>query len=41
MEGGRYFRTGEYEKEKYFIESISPSMVNTIPYKCEESVMNF
>ena len=41
MEGGRYFRTGAYEKEKYFIESISPSTVNTIPYKCEESVMNF
>ena len=40
MEGGRYFRTGAYEKEKYFIESISP-MTNTIPYKCEESVMNF
>ena len=41
MEGGRYFRTGAYEKEKYFIESISPSMANNIPYKCEESVMNF
>lgn len=22
MEGGRYFRTGAYEKEKYFIEDI-------------------
>ena len=21
MEGGRYFRTGAYEKEKYFIEA--------------------
>ena len=38
MEGGRYFRTGAYEKEKYFIESISPSIVNTIQEKCEESV---
>ena len=41
MEGGRYFRTGAYEKEKYFIESSSPSMVNTIPDKCEENVMRF
>ena len=24
MEGGRYFRTGAYEKEKYFIEDIRP-----------------
>ena len=22
MEGGRYFRTGAYEKEKYFIEGM-------------------
>ena len=22
MEGGRYFRTGAYEKEKYFIEDV-------------------
>ena len=41
MEGGRYFRTGAYEKEKYFIESISISMANTIPEKCEKTVMRF
>ena len=41
MEGGRTFVPARNEKEKYFIESISPSMINTIPYKCEESVMNF
>ena len=38
MEGGRYFRTGAYEKEKYFIESISPSMPNNITFKCEQMV---
>ena len=31
MEGGRYFRTGAYEKEKYFIENLVSSMFNTIP----------
>ena len=41
MEGGRYFRTGAYEKEKYFIESSLPSMFNTILDKCEENVMRF
>ena len=40
MEGGRYFRTGAYEKEKYFLESLLPSMVNTISYKCEKSVFS-
>lgn len=40
MEGGRYFRTGAYEKEKYlFIESLSLSMLNNIDHKCEENVM--
>ena len=39
MEGGRYFRTGAYEKRKYLIESIWLSMVYTIIGKCEYSVM--
>lgn len=30
MEGGRYFRTGAYEKEKYFIESYLLSMYYTV-----------
>ena len=41
MEGGRYFRTGAYEKEKYFIESISPYMYITITDKCEITVLRF
>lgn len=40
-EGGRYFRTGAYEKEKYYIESFLPSMFVTIPDKCEKSVILF
>lgn len=39
MEGGRYFRTGAYEKEKYFIEGVQPSMSITIPNKCEKNVV--
>ena len=40
MEGGRYFRTGAYEKEKYLYRRRLPSMINTIHYKCEENVIN-
>lgn len=40
MEGGRYYRTGAYEKEKYFIESISPSIRHTIVRKCENCVFS-
>ena len=36
MEGGRYFRTGAYEKEKYFIESF-----RSLLDKCEKNVMRF
>lgn len=39
MEGGRYSRTGAYEKEN-IIESSSLSMANNIQEKCEESVSN-
>lgn len=35
MEGGRYFRTGAYEKEKYLVESCLLSMLYTIVLKCE------
>ena len=40
MEGGRYFRTGAYEKEKYLIKKdlLLSTSIN-INEKCEKSVM--
>lgn len=41
MEGGRYFRTGAYEKEKYLIKKVLMlSMVYTINAKCEMYVIS-
>ena len=39
MEGGRYSRTGAYEKEKYYRKLITFYGYN-IQEKCEESVSN-
>ena len=33
MEGGRYFRTGAYEKEKYFIEGMHLLLIYLINVK--------
>lgn len=39
MEGGRYFRTGAYEKEKFYRKDLVLSMKHTLSIKCEENVM--
>ena len=38
MEGGRYFRTGAYEK-KIFYRRHAPSMHINIPNKCEKNMV--
>ncbi len=35
------FVPARMKKKNICIESISPSMFNTITYKCEKNVMNF
>ena len=38
MEGGRYFRTGAYEKEKYLEERLIVFLNIIISNKCEKNV---